>query len=142
MNCFPIPCVPVMILFTCVMLTGCGSGGDAHETGSLSGVVTVRNAPVSGCDINFFAADTGTGMMATLKDDGSYKIRDQVWTGTYVVYFTPPLPEAVEHSGPGVKASSQDFQKLVPKPYRTESTTPLTAEVKPGRNTFNFERQQ
>lgn len=122
-------------------MTGCFFGAPAHETGTLEGVVKAGGQPVSGCDINFFAAETGTGMNATLTPDGTYAIRDKIWTGNYVVYFTPPLPEPEVPGQPAKAPNPQagQFQKLVPAKYRVEAATPLTAVVHEGKNVLNFE---
>lgn len=129
----------LMLLLGLLIQVGFLSGGVHHETGTLSGKVQVGGQPLTGCDINFFSADTGIGMIASLNSDGTYQVKDKVWTGNYVVYFTPPLPESMGAADPDSAAKNGgSFQKIVDKRYRDETKTPLKAVVNKGANSIDF----
>ena len=64
---------------------------------------------------------------------------EDVETGTYVVSVLPPPPtEAVAGEPP---AAPQEY-KNIPLSFRSETTSPLKAEVKAGESEFKFDLAQ
>lgn len=123
-------------LTTFVILTlffqGCGGGrGDAPETGTVTGVVTLDGAPLVGANVEFYP-ETGRASLGQTDSSGRYEL---TYTGSikgaklgrHTVRIT-----TVSASAEGGDAASE----RLPDKYHSQST--LSAEVVKGANTFNF----
>jgi hypothetical protein len=111
------------------LIAGCGSGG----MGEVTGKVTLDGKPVSGLEVKFEPNDPkiGTTAIGYTQADGTYKLhypgsQTGAPVGEYTVRIT--VGEADEDTGQQLR--------VAPK-YNAESE--LSATVKPGDNTFDFE---
>ncbi len=129
---------PVAVLAACflilacvISLPGCGRG-DAPELGKVTGVVTLDGQPLPEAQVDFLPA-AGRPSSAETAQDGSYRLQYSAdLDGALVGPHTVKIHTAVD--------GRVDRQKeLVPPRYHAQ--TELTAEVKAGSNTFNFDLQ-
>jgi hypothetical protein len=112
-----------------------GCGPDGPPRGTVSGVVTYKDKPVTEGQVVFSAPERGQGAMANLDSTGKYSIPEGIEVGEYKVMVTPP-PSNVAAGGP--KPPLKVYTNL-PEQYRNEATTDLKANVVEGENTFNFD---
>ncbi len=119
-------------------LVGCG-GSEA----SVSGTVTLDGKPVEGSrelygTVNFYRADGG-GAPATamIRESGSYSLvtggAKGLEPGNYKVAVT--IKEIIPPKEPGGETGNK---RIGPAKYGQPAQSGLTAEVKPGKNTFDF----
>lgn len=114
-------------------LAGCGG-----SQGRVSGQVSVDGKPLTKGDISF--SPTGDGVAATgqINASGNYSLlvgtSADIPPGSYrvTVVAVEPIAPTAEHLEPLPTL-------LTPKKYSNAATTDLTAEVKAGSNTFNFD---
>lgn len=122
-------------LLICLLLAGCGP---AYDLGRVSGIVTLDGAPLPQATVIF---SRGHGRMSVgLTDaDGRYQLQytnsqPGAEPGTHTVRITSQI-DSVRSEG-GVPAITGRPELLS---ARYHDKTELTAEVKPGRNTIDFE---
>ena len=132
------------------VLTCLGCGPSRPATAPVSGKVTYQGKPVAEGRITFLP-EHGRPAMGTLGVDGSYRLTtfkadDGAAPGKYKVTI-----DATHVSGGAEPKSFQDEQRLmnsgnvpkvtrlVPEKFSRPETSTLTAEVKPGPNTINFD---
>jgi hypothetical protein len=132
-----------------ILAAGCG-GPSRPETAPTSGRVTYKGQPVAGGRIVFFPEPSGAGRQAigTIGPDGRYSLTtfrdgDGAVLGRHRVTIKatrvtgPPSPEeAADQMRRGVDLG---VEWLVPKKYSRPETSPLTADVKRGDNTIDFD---
>jgi len=138
---------------TCLLTTGCGSNRLA--TARVAGVVTWNGKPVEAGTITFYP-EKGRPASGRIQPDGSYTLTtfnagDGAILGAHRVTIEAT---AVTSAEPSPKSSDEEVRQvlsgtshrgkpavrwLAPKKYSSLETTPLTAEVKPGPNTINFD---
>jgi hypothetical protein len=115
------------ILTTLLLLIGCGN----TNVGTVSGTVTYKGQPVRSGDVNLISA-RGDAARVSIREDGSYNVPDPLPIGEYQVAITAPVSEP---PAPGTKPKPvPPFD--VPAKYRDTSTSKLTLQVKPGKNTY------
>jgi len=118
-----------------LLLTGCGSDG-TH----LTGTVSLDGQPVDGGTIAFVATD-GQGVNASGRiEGGEYDIPApaKFAPGTYKVeidWLKPTGKAVANKSDPGT--TREETKQVIPLEYNRQSK--LTAEVKSGSNTFDFD---
>ncbi len=116
-------------------IAGCSGGSDQTPSGSVSGKVSLKGAPVAAGRVNFLGK--GAGASADLKPDGTYQLEGRLPVGDYAVSITA--------AGLGDQPPSEDPQKdqaaqlNLPKKYQSESTSGLTVKVVQGSNSFPFD---
>lgn len=123
--------------FSCVvaslLLAGCGSGGT-----QLEGTVTFDGQPVDGGTITFMSeGGQGTNAGGPIQG-GKYAIESKLPPGKFKVeinWFKSTGKTLANKSDPGTKMD--ETKQVIPMEYNKQSK--LTAEVKSGSNTFNFE---
>jgi hypothetical protein len=122
-----------------VVVSGCGRKG-AMETAPVSGKVTYRGKALPTGTIMFVPAE-GPAATGEIGADGSYKLTtyqsgDGAVIGAHKVTIT-----ALQGMGNALpEQRSATPPPLVPAKYLSDSTSGLTAEVKPKvENEFNFE---
>jgi len=125
-----------------LLAAGCGR----QDMGRVAGRVTFQGRPVPDAVVNFLPtkgpmsagktdADGRFALNTFAKGDGALAGRCQVCIAPYV---EPPSPESLMKEPPR-PAPTIDMRTDIPKAYRAPSTSPLTAEVQPGRmNSFEF----
>lgn len=115
-----------------VWLVGCG--GPAHpDVGRVSGIVTLDGQPLPEATV-MFQPTQGRASIATTDPAGKYSLLylDGVpgaLLGSHKVIIRTEIP--------GEDGQPPIAKEKLPKKYHEQSE--LTAEVKPGSNTFNFE---
>ena len=125
------------LVLSCVLISGCGGGGD-FDTSPVYGTVTFNGQPVTEGTIDFLPVP-GTGEMmqgkpssARVTADGTYKGStysdgDGVVPGLKRVHYSAPLPE-----------DTRENANKAPSPYTGMAIEPSEVEVKPGKNELNF----
>jgi hypothetical protein len=114
-----------------ISLPGCG-GRDHPEVGRVSGVVTLDGQPLPEATVMFQPTE-GRASIATTDSAGKYSLTylDGVpgaRLGTHKVIIRTEVP--------GEDGQPPIVREKLPKRYHDQ--TELTAEVKPGSNTFDF----
>ncbi len=114
-------------------VTGCG--GDGPERGIVTGKVTLNGAPLPGADVEF-QPEEGSPSYAMTDDKGRYDLmytRDKrgAMIGEHTVRIMTPT------TGTDTQGNEIRVPQQVPPKYNAGST--LTREVKPGRNSYDFE---
>jgi hypothetical protein len=150
----PLRRLGLAIALVALAATGCGGRG----MGQVKGRVTVGGVPVQGGTIMFYPAD-GPGAVGQIAPDGTYTVSthkpgDGAVVGSHKVAIhatnvgpgTLQEPKTLEDELRGSAANSGGkilvpgkVTWLVPEKYSTPEQSPLTAEVKPGRNTIDFD---
>ena len=115
-----------------VCLAGCG-GPEHPEVGRVSGVVTLDGQPLAEATV-MFQPTKGRASIATTDSAGKYSLiyLDGVpgaMLGAHKVIIRTEIP--------GEDGQPPIAKEKLPKKYHDH--TELTAEVKPGSNTFDFE---
>ena len=138
-------CVGVGLLPMLFLATGCS--GSAETKNSVSGKVTVKDQPVAGI-VTFIYSDKKE-MTAPITSDGSYTIPN-LKTGSVKVVIKampggaaePKLVAPPADKGPAMP--NMPGSVLVgggvapPAMYREEATSPLSYEVKEGKQTYDI----
>ncbi len=110
-----------------ILLTGClGESGPA--LGTVTGIVLVDESPLEGVQV-IFTPDQGRPSVGFTQADGKYELRYNS---------TRKGAELAQHTV-SIEYFNEDNPKSIAEIFNTKST--LTAEVKPGRNTFDFSVQ-
>jgi hypothetical protein len=128
-----------VLVVSAIALVSVGCGGES----TVHGKVTFNGAPLDNGEVMFHPGAQGALAIGSITK-GSYELStgqsDKVAQGTYKV--TIVANEKVTEA-PAVNPANPTMEyvpkRLTPDVYADEKTTPLTAEVKPGSNTFNFD---
>lgn len=126
-------------VMTSIVLTGCGNG-----LSSVSGTLNLDGTPLARTDnVNvtiMFYPESGSGAPAAAMADetGRYVLstgsQESLAPGSYVVTLS-----ATEFTPPTAAGGMPNRRVLTPARYANPKQSGLRAEVKPGRNTFDFE---
>ena len=125
-----------------LVIVGCSSRpADEPPLGRVRGKVTMDGQPLAGVDVAFLP-EKGRPSMATTDATGHYDL----WyinrtmgakVGPHKVFVRPTEMSPEEAAANGSRSGAQVTPPpRIPAKYNKRST--LTAEVKPGRNTFDF----
>ena len=127
-----LPVLRVFFLLTVGLLTACSGGdSDVPELGQVSGTITLDGQPLEGASVTF---EPQTGTLSTGSTDAS---------GHYELVFNKDHQGAVlgthtvRISKRGEPGTPNDTQDQIPAKFNANSK--LTAEVKAGDNTVNFD---
>ncbi|MCR9232813.1 carboxypeptidase-like regulatory domain-containing protein [Gimesia chilikensis] len=125
-------CTLVTLSLLAASLTGCGGGGaDTPELGEVTGIITLDGNPLSGAEVVFEPA-SGAPSVGKTDESGSYElIYNQDASGAL------PGQHTVRISKFGEPGSPSDTENQIPAKFNANSK--LTAEVKAGDNTVNFD---
>ncbi len=112
-----------------VAVSGCRPGGP--ELGTVMGTVTMDGRPLADAIVQFQPAN-GRPAIAITNAEGVYRLayteaRGGALLGVHAVRITT-------HNA---QAEGSEFAERIPAEYNLHST--LTAEVKPGKNVFDFQ---
>ncbi len=132
-----------VLLFAACLVSCLGCGPNRPATAPVHGRVTYNGRPVVAGTI-VFQPTHGRPAMGEIQPDGSYKLTtfdagDGALLGKHTVTIDarrnpkPPPMEGTEAAGPPPKV-----EWLVPQEYSNPNSSPLTAEVKSGKNTIDF----
>lgn len=124
------------------LLSGCGKGGLAGPTGTVSGTVTMGSKPLSDATITFFGESNGDTATAVLGSDGTYSLKYEggfsVPAGDYrvaIIAGPPPGEKAPDPADLMKTMKPQGAGKSpIPAKYRDPKTSALVAVVKEGTN--------
>ena len=134
----------VVVLLVCgiILCDGCSSGpDDVPETGTVTGTVTLDGTPLAEALV-IFQPESGRTSSGTTDATGKYEL-DYTSTlkgaklGKHTVSITT-------FKAPEGNLETKEAQKEVPKekvPAQYNKDTTLTAEVKAGENTIDFDLQ-
>lgn len=116
-------------IVACVIgISGCGHKTVASTSGTVSGTVTCKGAPLTSGMVYLAPAADTPAWSGGIDDKGGYSLR-YVAAGTYKVW----LSEATSIAG----LPSDPAFKSIPKEYLSATTTPLSVTVKVGQ-TIDF----
>lgn len=140
-------CWRVLFLFLLMPYAiGCGAKSSGPETHPVSGLVTLKNAPVDGAILQFTSAspDAGvSGAQAMTRPDGTFEVQINLNMGKTTKTGLPLGDYKVAITKlqvtPGQTAPNIPPKNILPVQYATIETTPLTVTVKAeGENHFEF----
>ena len=124
--------VIIVFLAVATMIVGCTDKRNPKgPTGTVSGTVKYKDAPVTVGSIVFQNPKTKYGGTASLDSEGKFTIPIPIEVGEYHVGFPPPLPPAPHEDA-----------KPIPSPLPSKYHLPEQGEVKftvsEGENTADF----
>ena len=107
--------------------------GDQPDLGTVTGVVTMDGAPLAGALVSF-APEEGRASQAVTDAEGRYELvyvgnTKGAKVGPHKVYITTYI---ADDSDP----DARKIKETIPAKYHMSTT--LTADVKDGKNTFDF----
>jgi hypothetical protein len=119
----------------CALLPACNSSSGPPRY-QVSGKVTYSGQPVEEGTITFADATTGQVNEGLLSPGGSYFT--ELPAGSFKVSITPPL---VETKGTGDSPPDQIEKNVtnIPKKYRRQESSGLTADIAKDKRTFDFD---
>jgi hypothetical protein len=150
----------LFLSLTLLGLVGCGSGVNSIP---VTGKVTLDGTPISGAVITFQPVEGGTGMPAvgTTDSSGQYTVTDMrseslgsgAVAGEYkvgVMWYKPDPNDTSQATGETAGDANTDDDKashqqvsgpdsLLPVAYNSPDSSGLTASVKAGSSTFDFD---
>lgn len=131
--------VRVLSLVTVVataVAAGCSSG---PRTGEVQGKVTFKGSPVTEGRVTFLNPKEGGAFEADIGKDGSYAVKNPVAVGDYLVTISPLMEMKDTDPGKSPPAPVEKAAPNIPAKFRMQGTTTLKAQVKAGKNEFNFD---
>lgn len=136
--------IRVVVLLVCgiFLFDGCSSGpDDVPETGTVTGIVTLDGAPLGEALVQF-QPESGRTSSGTTDSTGKYELD---YTGTLKgAKIGQHTVSITTFKAPEGNLETKEAQKQIPKekvPAQYNKDTTLTAEVKAGENTINFDLQ-
>lgn len=144
----PMKFVPCFLVVVAALLAsgGCGSSAGQPELGTVSGVVNMDGQPLAGVTVSFAPAKGRTSSAMT-DAQGKYELvyvhnTKGACVGQHTVHIASQGGldgggNPNEESGGKGAPRPQYFKGKIPAEYNEKST--LTATVKAGANTFNFD---
>ncbi|WP_417390329.1 hypothetical protein [Gimesia sp.] len=121
-------------LLAVTLLAGCGGTTVASKPmGTVSGTVTHKGQPLTDCRVNYLSEQLGASAGGDLTEDGSFTLDGPIPAGSYSVFIS--LPSEFTPA----QAQSNTGLSQVPKKYLSASTTDLTADVKEGESSHDFD---
>jgi hypothetical protein len=157
---------PALVCAAILAVTAAGCGPSRPAVAPVRGQITLGGEPVKTGVVWFYPATSGRPAIGEIGADGRYTLgtfakEDGAMLGSHVVVIesrmvSPPknrpaaapaatLPaDTPEHirrefeSGLPMNAANE-ITWIVPEKYAAQATTPLRAEVQPGRNTIDFD---
>jgi hypothetical protein len=128
----------IYLLFGSLGLVGCGGGGDTPPLGLVSGKITFDDQPLDDAEVIFQPAD-GRASVGKTNSSGLYSLAYTMEAkgariGSHKVTITSARNAS---GGEGPETPLAERKELLPAKYHSKSE--LTAEVKSGSNTINFD---
>lgn len=120
------------IFASVLLLFGLALGCGGADRATAKGRVTAAGQPVTTAMINFVNPTSGAAASCDLASDGSFSIEEGLAPGSYKVFVIPKSSEA-DAPKPGQMAAAQPKSPIPPK-YRSDATSGLTVDIKPGAN--------
>jgi hypothetical protein len=126
-----------LLIAGALSLAGCSSGEPPKPTGTVKGTVSFDGKPYTNASVVFISLQTGQAGSANISEDGSFRVLNPLWTGTYQVFLAPKLDEAA-----ATDATPVYIDEAVPEKYWNETTTDIICTLNEGENTFAVELQK
>lgn len=134
----------LLILMPCAV--GCGAKSEGPETYPVTGVVTLKGAPVDGAVLQFTPTSPEAGIAGAqvmTKPDGTFEVTINLNMGKTTKTGLPPGDYKIAITkfqvAPGQSAPNIPPKNVLPPEYATIESSPLTAKVKAdGENHFEF----
>ena len=122
-----------------LLLCFCGCPTSSENVGWVEGVVTLDGSPVEGATVRFYPT-TGRASTGKTDKDGHYELKytrseDGAVIGDHKVTISTEVEADNYEQDDAVEARAES----IPKKYVSRKTTDLTATVKSGNNTHNFD---
>ena len=145
--------VCVFIALATLMALGCGTKGKGLKVEFVTGKVTLDNEPIAEASV-IFVPKTDTPPMETASGitdaNGVYKLTSGngdpqagAVEGEYTVLVSKILAKSLREGQDYAASTGYNVPytqtHLLPAKYRDNKATPLSATVKRGKNTLNFE---
>jgi len=124
------------LAFAAALLVGCSQ---APPMGQVSGKVTFQGQPVTEGSITFLNLKEGGTAGADLSADGTYTVAGGAVPGDYTVVINPPTEIVDTDPGKSPPAPMEKNMPNIPPKYRMQGTTTLSATIKAGPNTCDFD---
>jgi hypothetical protein len=142
----PAACQLLFLLVFLPCAVGCGAKSEGPETYPVTGVVTLKGAPVDGAVLQFTptSPDAGiAGAQAMTKPDGAFEVTINLDMGKTTKAGLPPGDYKVAitklQAAPGQTGPNIPPKNVLPPEYATIESSPLTATVKAdGENHLEF----
>lgn len=131
-------CRMLLLVVCCCLSIGCRGKTNGKEMGTVTGKITVEGQPLANARVNYVSSQIGAGASGELKEDGTYTLEGPIPVGTYKVFLTPPGLGDIPAGDPRA-ANIPTKLTGVAKKYQSAATTGWTAQVKAGKNEFNFD---
>ena len=155
----------LMMVFVLGMQLGCGPTGPDIDTFPVTGIVTLKGAPVEGALVSFVPEGGTYSPAGTTDASGKYTLNtmgvDGAPAGTYKVKILKQKitqaepaepapsgaggmpPDELEENDPSYAGDEaepeEEVGNLLPAKYASETTSGLTAVVQEGENNFDFD---
>jgi hypothetical protein len=121
-----------VLVISMVFLAGCGGSS------RIEGTVTFDGQPVDGGGIVFIGSGTQGEKASGRIEGGKYSLEAKLPSGSYKVeirWLKPTGKSIPNKSDAGT--STEETKEVIPMEYNSQSK--LTADIKSGQNTFNFD---
>ena len=122
----------VMTLVALVSVIGCGRGSDV-EVGKVAGTVTLNEQPLAEATI-LFQPESGRPSYGTTDSQGKYTLE---YTGGVEGAMVGRHKVIIRSEVPGEDGEPPRVAEKLPAKYHSQSE--LSADVKAGQNTFDFD---
>jgi len=128
-------CTVAALMTVAPLLIGCGGAGDTPELGDVSGTVTLDGKPLAGALVTF-QPEGGRPSTGETDESGQYTLTYSsasmgARVGKHSVRITKTDVSGTTKDGDPIE------KEIVPSQYNSNSE--LSADVKPGSNTFDFQ---
>jgi len=130
-----------LVFLVVPVLVGCGGAGGGSKTGTVSGTVTLSGSPFTEGRVSLYSPKASAGAQGTLDNDGKFTVDGALPVGEYTVSVLPPSPPDPQ---PGVAPvlPKSPAQGGIPVKYRNATTSGLTFQVEPGKNTLDVKMEK
>jgi hypothetical protein len=121
-----------------VAAIGCGG----PRTGEVEGKVTFEGKAVTEGSVTLLNPKEGGSYEGQINSDGTFAVKNRVVVGEYLVVITPPMIMMDTDPGKSPPAPVEKPAPNIPQKYRQQGSTNLKADVKEGKNTFEFDMKK
>lgn len=132
--------ISLVVATVLLAATFAGCGGDRASSAKAAGKVTHQGQPVTVGEIHFVQPESGDAGSAPLDPTGAYSLKAGIPPGKYRVFVVPPS-SLTQPPVPGESVAQELYFPNIPVKCRSEVSSGLTAEIKAGSNTFDFDLQ-
>ena len=142
-----------VVIVLCVAMSGCGGGSDGPPLGRVKGTVTYQGQPLKNATVVFLPNQQGVRLASGVTDNnGRFELMtdvpgDGVVLGKHRVTITAraaeqPLTQEQQTTMLLAGQSLPSGKPLIPEKYFQFETSGLSAEIKAGSNTTDFDLKE